>query len=209
MHSKKKIETQLQFDFLFIAIIIFLFLILSVALFSQTKYELKCNNDLLDKSRNVLYKQVGVVEKTGNNDGVMVERYLKSVGLSKGNPYCAAGQYWCFYISSDSNIKIIPIKRTGLANGMFNDAMNKGKRVDYIPKINDLVVWKKYNAINGHIERIIAVQNNGYVTTIGFNTSNNNKGSQNNGQGVYIKKRNVKHPLSRVLLVRGIIGFCE
>jgi hypothetical protein len=39
--------------------------------------------------------QVGVKELTGNNDGKEVEMYLRSVGLKKGNAYCAAGQAWC------------------------------------------------------------------------------------------------------------------
>ena len=40
--------------------------------------------------------QVGVVEKTGNNDGVQVEAYLKTVGLGKGYSYCAAFVKWVF-----------------------------------------------------------------------------------------------------------------
>ncbi len=38
--------------------------------------------------------QVGTVEKSGHNDGP-VEKYLTSVGLAKGDPYCAAFVYWC------------------------------------------------------------------------------------------------------------------
>lgn len=34
--------------------------------------------------------ELGVREKTGNNDGPRVEAYLKSVGLHAGDPYCAA-----------------------------------------------------------------------------------------------------------------------
>lgn len=33
---------------------------------------------------------IGVVEKTGNNDGKRVEQYLATCGLGKGYPYCAA-----------------------------------------------------------------------------------------------------------------------
>lgn len=40
-------------------------------------------------------QQIGVREKTGNNDGVEVEAYLASTGTAKGNPYCAAFVYWC------------------------------------------------------------------------------------------------------------------
>jgi len=40
-----------------------------------------------------LQKQLYVREATGNNDGVEVERYLKSVGLIKGYSWCAAYTY--------------------------------------------------------------------------------------------------------------------
>lgn len=38
--------------------------------------------------------QLGVREKTGKNDGKDVEKYLKSTGLGKGNPWCAAFVHW-------------------------------------------------------------------------------------------------------------------
>ncbi len=38
--------------------------------------------------------QVGVRELTGNNDGKQVELYLRSVGLEKGQPWCAAFLAW-------------------------------------------------------------------------------------------------------------------
>ena len=38
--------------------------------------------------------QIGVAEATGHNDGVQVEKYLKSVGLGKGYPWCAAFVNW-------------------------------------------------------------------------------------------------------------------
>lgn len=40
--------------------------------------------------------QLGVTEATGHNDGVAVEKYLKSVGLGKGYAWCMAFVYWCF-----------------------------------------------------------------------------------------------------------------
>jgi len=40
--------------------------------------------------------QIGVREATGRNDGVQIELYLETVGLKKGNPWCAAFVAWCF-----------------------------------------------------------------------------------------------------------------
>jgi uncharacterized protein (TIGR02594 family) len=38
--------------------------------------------------------QLGISELTGNNDGTDVEKYLKSVGLGKGQPWCGAFVNW-------------------------------------------------------------------------------------------------------------------
>lgn len=40
--------------------------------------------------------EVGVVERTGQNDGPEVERYLASVGLGEGYPWCAALPHWSY-----------------------------------------------------------------------------------------------------------------
>lgn len=41
-------------------------------------------------------KELGVREATGRNDGKRVEAYLATVGLHKGDPYCAAFISWVF-----------------------------------------------------------------------------------------------------------------
>lgn len=168
-----------------------------------------CNNKLLLASRDSLFAQVGVKEKTNKNDGINVETYLKSVGLTKGNPYCAAGQYWCFY-SSAKDLKLptesIPIYRTGSTITMFNFAVKTGQKTNSNPEIDDLIFWRKSNDWSGHVERIIEVKEAGWIYTIGFNTSSEKKGSQNDGDGVYKRKRNIYHFLGR-MVVRGFIGF--
>jgi hypothetical protein len=45
---------------------------------------------------NIASKQVGVMEKTGHNDGQVVEQYLAYVHLPKGEPWCAAFVSWVF-----------------------------------------------------------------------------------------------------------------
>jgi len=40
--------------------------------------------------------EVGVREKTGNNDGIRVEEYLATVGLKKPEPWCAAFVCWVY-----------------------------------------------------------------------------------------------------------------
>jgi len=174
-------------------------------LFSQVKYELHCNKELLSKSHELALSQVGVKEATGKNDGKQVEKYLASVNLSKGNPYCAAGQYWCFKEGArllKLDEFLIPIYKTGSTYLMFNKA-KLGRKVRYKPKKNDLLFW--IVTTTGHVERIDSVMKGGWVRTIGFNTSSG-KGNQREGEGVYLRKRNIYSPLSR-MKVRGLIGW--
>lgn len=39
---------------------------------------------------------VGTREATGHNDGPVIERILKSAAASKGDPYCAAFDFFCY-----------------------------------------------------------------------------------------------------------------
>jgi hypothetical protein len=44
----------------------------------------------------VAVRLIGVREATGKNDGPVIEAILRSAGASKGDPYCAAFNYWCY-----------------------------------------------------------------------------------------------------------------
>jgi len=172
--------------------------------YSQKRYELKCSKILLEASLDSAFSQVGTCEKTNRNDGE-VEKYLLLFNLKKGNPYCAAGQYWCFYTTAmDLNLscKGIPILKSVLASAVFNDARMKGKITKYKPRKHDLIFWRKKNSIKGHVERIFDVQQRGVVLTIGFNTKNKITGSE----GVFLQRRNLFLPLGR-LVIRGLVGF--
>ncbi|MDX9790450.1 MAG: hypothetical protein WC313_05510 [Candidatus Kapaibacterium sp.] len=154
-------------------------------------------------SEQILMDQVGKREKHANQGIVTV--YLRSVGLKSGNPYCAAGQYYC-YAEACNRLGLketyIPFKKTGLSREIYNDAAKKGKRVDYSPAKHDFIIWRlKGNSWRGHIERIIKVCDKGWVLTVGFNVA-----MDDGGEGVAIKKRNIYHPVGR-LIIYGLVGF--
>lgn len=170
------------------------------------KYLLYCDSKLIDASYDSMITQVGIIEKTNQNDGE-VQKYLQLIGLKGNYPYCAAGQYWCFYVSAKAlkiDINSIPIQRTGLAISMFNFAKNKGRKTAFSPQKHDLIVWRKLNSSKGHIERIISVQSKGWVKTVGFNTSFIVKNKKI--EGVFMHKRNIFHILG-LLQIRGLFGF--
>ncbi len=176
-------------------------ILISYLLSSYTMYELPCNGDLLIESERIALTQVGVME-VGNNKGE-VAKYLASVGLSEGYPYCAAGVYWSFREASKKlnlSNSTIPIKRTAVANAVLNDAINRGKRVDKPIARHDLLVWKSKSSWKGHIERVIETKSKGIVKTIAFNVKLKQR------EGVGIKMRYLSHPLGKLLL-RGVVKF--
>lgn len=141
-------------------------ILISYLLSSYTMYELPCNGDLLIESERIALTQVGVME-VGNNKGE-VAKYLASVGLSEGYPYCAAGVYWSFREASKKlnlSNSTIPIKRTAVANAVLNDAINRGKRVKKPINRHDLLVWKSKSSWKGHIERVIETKSKGKMRT--------------------------------------------
>lgn len=183
--------------------------IITIDASSLVRYQIPCDRILLLASRDSLIAQIGVKEKTGRNDGDKVEQYLKSVGLGTGHPYCAAGQYWCFWSAcKDLNLPFaaIPIHRTGSTVKMYNEGIRRGRKVVPKPKNNDLIFWRRPNEWRGHVERIIEVKRAGWVVTVGFNTSSGRRGSQDDGGGVFERRRNIYHVLGK-MVVRGFIGF--
>jgi len=176
---------------------------------AQSNYILHCDSDLLRASKDSAIAQVGVIERTGRNDGAEIEKYLKSTCTVKGNSYCASAVYWCFFAAAiDLKLRIneIPIKRTALANSIFNDAVLCGEKAKYIPREHSLIVWKYPNSCFGHIERIISIEKAGWVTTVAFNVSGYSSKDKKQVEGVFLKKRNVFHPLGK-MRIRGMISF--
>ena len=54
------------------------------------------NNSVRDCLVGCAKDEIGVKEKTGNNDGKRVEQYLRHTGLPKGFPWCAACQSFIY-----------------------------------------------------------------------------------------------------------------
>lgn len=179
--------------------IFIIILLLPFTLFSQNRYVLECDSNLIDVSKYVLLQQVGVKELTGRNDGKQIKAYLKSVGIRVRAPYCQAGQYYCFDEACEIlgfTKDMIPIKKSGVAISSYRFAKKTGLKTKYIPKVNDLIIWKKGSGWQGHIERIIYVGETGWVLTVGFNVND----------GVLIIKRNIYYKIG-ILNIYGLVGF--
>lgn len=169
------------------------------------KYVIPASLQIINCSKQVMLSQVGTKEATGRNDGIQIAKYLRSVSIAIPAPYCAAFVYYCFNEATD-DYRLIPIPQTAVANRIYDYAERKGKYVYYTPKVNDLIVWKYSTSWSGHIERIFEVHKAGWVKTVGANTSNGKTGDQREGNGVFIRIRNVLHPLGQ-MNIRGLIGW--
>lgn len=156
---------------------------------------------LLNTSEAILFQQVGIKE-VGKNKGPMIEKYLASIGLPEGYSYCLAGQYYCFEEAAKLTGLQNPLPKTGLVMGLWNWAKKNGKIRKGYPERHDLICWQKGKSIFGHIGRIIEVQKKGWVKTIEFNTGSDIR----EGDGVYIRKRNLFQPLQR-MKIKGLIGW--
>ena len=98
--------------------------------------------------------QVLVTETPANtNTGPKVEEYLKSVGLAKGNPWCAAAVAWCGVKALGAHW---PLPLTGSCQQLYEKAKAKNL-VRSSPEIGDVfLLWfPKLNrfAHTGFIEK--------------------------------------------------------
>jgi hypothetical protein len=135
----------------------------------------------------------------GKNAGPDVEKYQKSVGLSKGSPWCAAFVSWC-YITSKGLTKA-PKWCSGSAVSLYQVARSQ-KAVcvtpvdaDFKSKVKPGMIWsraqdpqaaaaaRKGAWCQGHTGVVVKVDSIGFHTIEG----NTNAAGSREGDGVYEK----------------------
>lgn len=174
--------------------------LLCIPVRSQTKYIIRERGSLISASRMIALSQIGYQETRGENRGEPFKSYLSSVGLSEGNPYCGAGQYYCYQTASrETGTPIRYIPRSGWAYSFWLVGVRYGTKSKYVPRVDDFIIWKSPTTSRGHVERIIRVRSMGWVETIAFNSSRNGIG------GVYRKTRNIYHHIG-ILSIKGLTG---
>lgn len=131
-------------------------------------------------------QQIGYKE-TGNND----TKFGKWYGLNN-NPWCAMFVSWCFneaglgasiaaqtkkgFASCDAGLKWFTKK---------NKLVTVGKA-----QVNDIVFFQfDEDAEPDHVGIVVKNDGKKFLWTIEGNTAGDNKGSQSNGDGVFLKKR--------------------
>jgi hypothetical protein len=138
-----------------------------------------------EKIKHTCESQLGVRELTGNNDGVMVETYLRSVKRRKGDAWCAAFVSWVYQQCEIENPR----------SGWSPDWFPKGKTIRRLsnpvinlsaPQMGDVygIYFNSHKRI-AHVGIIIEWSEK-YAITIEGNT---NEAGSREGDGVYKKKR--------------------
>lgn len=127
--------------------------------------------------------QINVREKSGNNDGPDVEKYLASTGLGKGNSWCMAFVFWCVNEASKFFAQPNPLVRTA---GVLFQWQNT-KCVKAAVPVPGCIFIMDFGGGEGHTGFVETVAGDS-VNTIEGNT--NNDGSRN-GIGVFRRTRKI------------------
>lgn len=142
-----------------------------------------------ERVRNIAYEFIGTKE-SGDNSGYWVTKFLKSVGLRPGNPWCAAFVSYCL-----DSAKITTMKtRSGLARHFISKNKTiKASKVSFdnmkIP-MGTVLIWRRGTTTFGHVGFTDQWQGKS-GTTIEGNTTSGKSGSQWNGGGVWSRKRTI------------------
>ena len=128
--------------------------------------------------------QIGVRELTGHNDGKMVEAYLASCHLSKGNPWCAAFVTWSY---KQAGVKTVV---SGYAPNWFpkqNVVYSRQSKNNSIPGTSDVFgIWFANKKRIAHVGFIDEWLPGSFAVTVEGNT---NEAGSREGDGVYRKRR--------------------
>ena len=105
---------------------------------------------------------LGITEATGENDGEMVEKFLKTTGLSKGYAWCAAFVNSCVEDSGIDGVE--PSKTDHPARAL--SWRKWGKKIDK-PVYGAIAVKKRKGG--GHVGFVAGIQEDGKIVLLGGN----------------------------------------
>lgn len=144
------------------------------ALWSASDSAMVCRNKLV----NIALREVGVKEKTGNNDGKRVEEYLTAVRLKKHNPYCAAFLSWVYMQEGYAKPR----------SGWSPDLVPQSRLTSQALPANIVGFYYPDKGRVAHVGMIESVHHNWAVTV----EANTNLAGSREGEGVYRKRRHLK-----------------
>lgn len=153
------------------------------------------------------YTYLYLREKTGNNDAPEIDKFLAYLGLPPKLSWCAAFGIYNYKLAADRLGVKQPLPRMGRVSMLYQTCQKNPYKYEIItakraaldiktPKRGDLVCWSSGKVAGntnwaGHLELYIKKIDNAYFQSIGGNTGPGAKGSQREGNGVYVRTRNL------------------
>ena len=135
----------------------------------------------------LMKSQLWVREKTGNNDGPEVEKFLKSVGLGKGYSWCMAFVFWAHNkTAEDLKIPLLTPKTAGVL-----ECLRRAKKyvITGAPLPGDQFIMD-FGGGHGHTG-VVTLTKDKYIYTVEGNTAADPsyKGEDREGNGVFERNR--------------------
>ena len=159
-----------------------------------------------------------VRELTGRNDHPDIDRFLGYLGLPKGLSWCAAYVLYSYKEAADELRMRQPLPRYGRVARLASVCKSNPLKYRWITtdevrfgsvrlQPGDMPMWAngriRSGDFDGHIGLGLQQLSPVKIRTIEGNTSSGNKGSQREGNGVFIRERAINPGSFR------IIGFCR
>lgn len=150
----------------------------------------KKESNLNEELANVAAAYVGVRERE-HNRGPEVEKFQKAVdGQASGEPWCMSFVQYCIKVVEENykvNSKVFKLEHCVTVWNKSPEDLRLST-----PEVGCLIIWGNKRNGNGHVGIIQEVKNHSSFTTIEGNTSGNRTGNQREGDGVYLKLRNME-----------------
>ena len=126
-------------------------------------------------------------EPRDSNAGPMVEAMLATVGLAKGQPWCAAFVAWCGVAGF---AKDYPFPKTGGCADLAKWAASNGRLVQSVTAPCVFLLWFPTMGRFAHTGFVVdAPDADGFCATI---EGNSNDGGSRDGYGVFLRRRKFK-----------------
>jgi hypothetical protein len=129
---------------------------------------------------------VGIREKSGNNDGPMVELIQKTIGGADNEPWCMSFMQTCLAYAEEKTGIESPIIASEHVRTTWNETP-VAQRVKAYPLKYAIICWGYEGKTSGHTGVLTDYMRNSWMATVEGNTGDSN---MREGDGVYAKKRN-------------------
>jgi hypothetical protein len=136
---------------------------------------------------------VGITEKTGRNDGPMVELIQETIGGHGGEAWCMAFMQTCIaYVEQKLGVVSL-LAASEHCMTVWNDSPRL-QRVQYNPLPGAIVIWRHGSSTNGHTGVVLACDENEFHAVEGNTTGGENAKGEvvRDGGGVHFTVRNRK-----------------